>query len=202
MPSTAIIQGLGWLVLVGAAVLVGIVAWFAAIAYRKSVYENKIGTAEAKSREIIDEAMKVAETKKREAMLEAKEENLRAKNEFERETKDRRAELQKYERRVLSKEENVDKKAEQLERKETSLAAREENLNNRKKNLDDLEARKLAELERISGLTSEQAKEYLLQSVEEDVKHDTALMLKEYDARAKEEAAKKARDYVVTAIQK
>ncbi|MBQ5950535.1 MAG: ribonuclease Y [Lachnospiraceae bacterium] len=196
------IQGLGWLVLVGAAVLVGIVAWFAAIAYRKSVYENKIGTAEAKSREIIDEAMKVAETKKREAMLEAKEENLRAKNEFERETKDRRAELQKYERRVLSKEENVDKKAEQLERKETSLAAREENLNNRKKNLDDLEARKLAELERISGLTSEQAKEYLLQSVEEDVKHDTALMLKEYDARAKEEAAKKARDYVVTAIQK
>ncbi len=202
MPSIVAIQGIGWLILAAAVVAACVIAWFAAIAYRKRVYESKIGTAEARSREIIDEALKTAETKKREALLEAKEENLKAKNEYERENKERRAELQKYERRVLNKEENVDKKAEQLERRETSIQAREENLNRRKKEVEDLEAQKVAELERISGLTSEQAKEYLLHSVEEDIKHDTALLIKEYDARAKEEASKRAKDYVVTAIQK
>ncbi len=202
MPSIVAIQGIGWLILAAAVVAACVIAWFAAIAYRKRVYESKIGTAEARSREIIDEALKTAETKKREALLEAKEENLKAKNEYERENKERRAELQKYERRVLNKEENVDKKAEQLERRETSIQAREENLNRRKKEVEDLEAQKVAELERISGLTSEQAKEYLLHSVEEDIKHDTALLIKEYDARAKEEANKRAKDYVVTAIQK
>ncbi|MCI8838650.1 MAG: ribonuclease Y, partial [Hungatella sp.] len=155
-----------------------------------------------KSREIIDEALKTAETKKREALLEAKEESLRTKNELEKETKERRAELQRYERRVLNKEENLDKKSETLERRETSLTAREENVSRKLAAADELLDKRQQELERISGLTSEQAKEYLLKSVEEDVKHDTARMIKEMENRAKEEAEKKAREYVVTAIQR
>ena len=179
-----------------------VITWFAAISYRKKVYESKIGTAEEKSREIIDEALKVAETKKREALLEAKEESLRTKNEAEREAKERRAEIQRMERRVMNREENLDKKSEALEKKEASLAAKEEALTARKRETEELYNKELQELERISGLTSEQAKEYLLKSVEEDVKHDTARMIKELETQAKEEAGKKAKEYVVTAIQK
>ena len=179
-----------------------VITWFAAISYRKKVYESKIGTAEEKSREIIDEALKVAETKKREALLEAKEESLRTKNEAEREAKERRAEIQRMERRVMNREENLDKKSEALEKKEASLAAKEEALTARKRETEELYNKELQELERISGLTSEQAKEYLLRSVEEDVKHDTARLIKELEMQAKEEAGKKAKEYVVTAIQK
>ena len=93
------------------AIIVAPITWVVAVAYRKNIYESKIGSAEEKSREIIDEALKVAETKKKEALLEAKEENLKARNELEKETKERRAEIQRYERRVLSKEENLDKKS-------------------------------------------------------------------------------------------
>ncbi len=178
------------------------ITWFVAVAYRKKVYEDKIGSAEEKSREIIDEALKVAETKKREALLEAKEESLKTKNELEKETKERRNELQRYERRVLNKEENLDKKADALEKREAGLAAKEDSLNKRSQEVDELLEKQEQELERISGLTSEQAKEYLLKTVEEDVKHDTAKMIKELESRAKEEAEKKAKDYVVTAIQK
>lgn len=178
------------------------ITWFIAVAYRKKVYEDKIGSAEEKSREIIDEALKVAETKKREALLEAKEESLKTKNELEKETKERRNELQRYERRVLNKEENLDKKAEALEKREAGLTAKEDSLNKRSQEVDELLEKQEQELERISGLTSEQAKEYLLKTVEEDVKHDTAKMIKELESRAKEEAEKKAKDYVVTAIQK
>ena len=91
--------------------VVAVITWFVAVEYRKKTYESKIGSAEEKSREIIDEALKTAETKKREALLEAKEESIKTKNELEKETRERRAELQRYERRVLSKEENVEKKA-------------------------------------------------------------------------------------------
>ena len=178
------------------------ITWAAAIAYRKKTYENKIGSAEEKSREIIDEALKTAETKKREALLEAKEESLKTKNELEKETKERRAELQRYERRVLSKEENLDKKSEAMERREASLAAREETLSKKNAEVEALYEKGIQELEKISGLTSEQAKEYLLKSVEDDVKHDTAKLIKELESKAKEEADKKARDYVVTAIQR
>ncbi len=183
-------------------VVVAPITWTLATAYRQKTYESKIGSAEEKSREIIDEALKTAETKKREALLEAKEESLRTKNELERETKERRAELQRYERRVLNKEENLDKKSETLERRETSLTAREENVSKKLAAADELLDKRQQELERISGLTSEQAKEYLLKSVEDDVKHDTARMIKEMENRAKEEADKKAREYVVTAIQR
>ena len=168
----------------------------------KKTYESKVGSAEEKSREIIDEALKVAETKKREALLEAKEESLKTKNELEKETKERRAELQRYERRVLSKEENVEKKADSLEKREAGLQQREDALNKRSAEVDALYDKGIQELEKISGLTSEQAKEYLLKSVEDDVKHDTAKLVKELENRAKEEADRKAKDYIVTAIQR
>ncbi len=183
-------------------VIVAPITWVLATAYRQKTYESKIGSAEEKSREIIDEALKTAETKKREALLEAKEESIRTKNELDKETKERRAELQRYERRVLNKEENLDKKSETLERRETSLAAREENVNRKLAEAEELRGMRQQELERISGLTSEQAKEYLLKSVEDDVKHDTAKLIKEMENRAKEEADKKAKEYVVTAIQR
>ena len=183
-------------------VIVAPITWVMAIAYQKKTYESKVGSAEEKSREIIDEALKVAETKKREALLEAKEESLKTKNELEKETKERRAELQRYERRVLSKEENVEKKADALEKREAGLQQREDALNKRSAEVDTLYDKGIQELEKISGLTSEQAKEYLLKSVEDDVKHDTAKLVKELENKAKEEADRKAKDYIVTAIQR
>ena len=190
------------LITIIASVVVALIAWSAATAYRKNAYESKIGSAEEKSREIIDEALKTAETKKREALLEAKEESLKTKNELEKETRERRAELQRYERRVLSKEENLDKKSEVMEKREAGLAAREDALNKRNAEVESLYEKGIQELEKISGLTSEQAKEYLLKSVEDDVKHDTAKLIKELENKAKEEADKKAKEYVVTAIQR
>ncbi len=183
-------------------VIVAPITWVMAIAYQKKTYESKVGSAEEKSREIIDEALKVAETKKREALLEAKEESLKTKNELEKETKERRAELQRYERRVLSKEENVEKKADALEKREAGLQQREDALTKRSAEVDTLYDRGIQELEKISGLTSDQEKEYLLKSVEDDVKHDTAKLVKELENKAKEEADRKAKDYIVTAIQR
>ena len=146
--------------------------------------------------------MKTAETKKREGLLEVKEEALKNKNELEKESKERRAELQKYEKRVLSKEEAVDRKADSLEKKENQLVSREDRLNKQLAEVNELNQKRVQELERISGLTSEQAKEYLLRSVEDDVKHETAMLVKDLENKAKEEANKKAKEYVVTAIQK
>ena len=161
-----------------------------------------IGTAEEKARSIIDEALKTAETKKREALLEVKEESLRTKNELEKETKERRNELQKYEKRVLSKEESVDKKAEAVEKREAECTVRLAELQKKEKRAEELEQKGVQELERVSGLTSDEAKEELLKSVEDDVKVDVARLYKELESRAKEEAGKKAKEYVVNAIQK
>ncbi len=183
-------------------VIVAPVSAMFAMNYRKKVVESKIGSAEDKAREIIDEALKTAETKKREAQLETKEESIRVKNELDKEIKERRAEAQRYERRIQQKEENIEKKADAMERKEASLAAREENLAKQREEVSKLNEQRLQELERISGLTSEQAKEYLLKIVEDEVKHESAVMIKEMETRAKEEADKKAKEYVVTAIQK
>ena len=163
---------------------------------------QKLNNAEDKARQIIDESVKTAETKKREALLEAKEEAIKNKNEIERESKERRAEIQRYEKRVLSKEEALDKKSEALEKKESKLNAKDADLDRLKKELETIKNSHLRELEKISGLTSEQAKEYLLKSVEEDVKHEAAVLVKELENKAKEEADKKAKDYVVTAIQR
>lgn len=178
------------------------VTYAATTSYQKKVASSKIGNAEEKAREIIDEALKTAETKKREGLLEVKEESIRTKNELDREIKDRRNEIQRSERRLQQKEENIDKKADAIEKKESSLAAREEELNKLKVEISKLNEQRVQELERISGLTSEQAKDYLLKIVEDEVKHETAVMIKEMESRAKEEADKKAKEYVVTAIQK
>ena len=183
-------------------VIVGPLTWKIATAYRKKSYEDKIGSAEAKSREIIEEAIKTAETKKREALLEAKEESLKTKNELEREVRERRSELQRYEKRVLTKEESLDKKLESLEKKEEAFLQKEEKLFERSKELESLYDKGLAELERISGLSTEEAKEFILQTVADDIKHDKAKLIKDIENQAKEEAEKKAREHIVTAIQR
>ena len=179
-----------------------VVVYFVTTAYYKKVTEAKIGNADEKAREIIDEAVKTAETKKREAMLEAKEESIRVKNDLDKEVKERRAEIGRSERRIVQKEENLDKKLEAIEKREAGFAAKEEEINRQKAQVAKLNEERVKELERISGLTSEQAKEYLLKTVEEDVKLDTAKLIKEMEHKAKEEADKKAKEYVVTAIQK
>ena len=186
-------------VLIAAAALI---SWKSAINYHIKVGEAKVGSAEEKAREIIDDALKTAETKKREALLEAKEENLKAKNDLEKETKERRAEIQRYEKRVLGKEETLDKKLDALEKRESKLNSREANFEKEKEKVAELRQSHLRELEKISGLTSDQAIEYLLKSVEADVNHETAVLVKELERQAKDEANKKAKDYVVTAIQK
>ena len=179
-----------------------VISHFVTVSNLKKNAESKIGNAESKAREIIDDAVKTAEAKKKESLLEIKEESIKNKNELERESKERRSELQRYEKRVLSKEEALDKRSEAIEKREASFTAKEEQLKQREKKVDELSQQRVQELERISGLTAEQAKEYLLKTVEEDVKHDTAKMIKEMEAQAKEEADKKAKECVVTAIQR
>ena len=190
------------IILVVAVILTALISSFIAIQIRKSVVEKKIGTAEDKAREIIDEAIKSAEAKKKEALLEAKEENLKTKNELDKEIKERRSEVQRYEKRVLNKEEAIERKADSLEKKESNIKVKEEKLAEEKAKVDKLSEQRVQELERISGLTSEQAKEYLLKTVEEEIKIETAKLVKELETRAKEEADKKAKELVVNAIQK
>ena len=194
----------GILIAVAAVLVIAavIITRFATISNLKKNAESKIGNAETRARQIIDDAVKTAEAKKKESLLEIKEESIKNKNELEKETKERRAELQRYEKRVLSKEEALDKKSDAIEKREAGFAAKEEMLRQREAKVEELSKQRVQELERISGLTSEQAKEYLLKTVEEDVKHDTAKMIKELEAQAKEEADKKAKEYVVTAIQR
>ena len=194
---------IGYIIAVAATlIVVAPVSAIIATSYRKNIVEGKLGNAEEKAREIIDEALKTAETKKREGLLEVKEESIRTKNELDKEIKERRAEVQRYERRVQQKEENIDKKADAIEKKEISLATKEEGLAKQREEVAKLNEQRVQELERISGLTSEQAKDYLLKIVEDEVKHETAIMIKEMESRAKEEADKKAKEYVVTAIQR
>lgn len=189
-------------VLLAAIVATALVTKTVSIKQYKEVEEAKIGNADEKARNIIDEALRTAETKKREALLEAKEEAIRTKNEIEHESKERRAEIQRYEKRVLSKEEILDKKSEVLEKKEAKLNVKIAELDKQMQEVEVIKSSHLQELEKISGLTTEQAKEYLLKSVEEDVKHETAVLVKELDRKAKEEADKRAKDYVVNAIQR
>ncbi len=187
-------------------VIAAIVCFFLGNRISKANFEKqareKVGSAEDRARTIIDDAVKAAEAKKREAMLEVKEESIKAKNELDREIKDRRAEVQRSERRIEQKEANVDKKLDNIERREKEFAAREEKIKRQQEEVEKLNEQRVQELERISGLTSEQAKEYLLKTVEEDIKIDTAKMIRESEIRAKEEADKKAKEYIVNAIQK
>ena len=190
-------------------VIVAPITWVIA----KSSIEKKtnatIGSANERANKLLDdarkkadEAKKAAEAQSREALLEAKEEKIKVQNELDKEVRERRAEIQKYEKRVLAKEETLDKKTEAVEKRDLNLARKEEELAKTRQKVEELEQKRQQELEKISGLTSEQAKEYLLKTVEEEVKHDTAVMIKSMETKAKEEADKKAKDYVVTAIQK
>ena len=185
-----------------AVVVTAVVVWLISLEYQKRIAQSKIGNAEEKARTIIDDAVKAAEAKKRESMLEIKEESIKAKNDLDKEIKERRSEISKNERRIVQKEENLDKKLEAIEKRESSFAIKEEELKKQKIEISKLNEQRIQELERISGLTSEQAKEYLLKTIEEDVKIDTAKLIKEMENKAKEEANKKAKDYVVAAIQK
>ena len=203
MPQLSIGFIVGAVVVILALIAItALIVWKSAIAYRIKVGEAKVGSAEEKAREIIDDALKTAETKKREALLEAKEENLKAKNDLDRETKERRSEIQRYEKRVLAKEETLDKKLDALEKRESKLTSKMADLEKEKEKVEELRQSHLSELEKISGLTSEQAKDYLLRTVEEDVKHETAVLVKELERQAKDDADKKAKEYIINAIQK
>ena len=194
--------GIAIAVIIVSIIAAAVISHFVTVSNLKKNAESKIGNADSKAREIIDDAVKTAEAKKKESLLEIKEESIKNKNELEKETKERRAELQRYEKRVLSKEEALEKKADAIEKREAGFTAKEEQLRQREAKVEELSKQRVQELERISGLTSEQAKEYLLKTVEEDVKHDTAKMIKEMEAQAKDDADKKAKEYVVTAIQR
>ena len=169
---------------------------------RKAAAEREIGSAEEEARRIINDAIKSAENKKREATVEAKEEILKARTEFDKEIKDRRGEVQRQENRLNSKEENLDRKLENLERKEENVNARIAQLEAEKQELDKLKDSQLELLERISGLTVEEAKRYLIEQLEDDVTHEQALKLKEIQARYKDEAETYAREQIALAIQR
>ncbi len=184
------------------AVLVGLVCFFLGYQRRKAAAEREIGSAEEEARRIINDAIKSAESKKREATVEAKEEILKARGEFDKEVKDRRNEIQRQENRLNSKEENLDRKLENLERKEENVSARIAQLEEEKQELDGLKNSQLELLERISGLTVEEAKRYLIDQLEDDVTHEQALKLKEIQTRYKEEAETYAREQIALAIQR
>ena len=194
---------LGYVIAVVVALVVAIPVTYTVTSNKlKNSANSKISNAEEQARAIIDEALSTAEAKKREGLLEIKEESIKTKNELDAEIKERRSEIQRNERRIQQKEENIDRKTAAIEKKEASLNAKEESLNKQKEVISKLNEERVQELERISGLTSDQAKDYLLKIVEEDVKHETAVMIKEMESRAKEEADKKAKEYVITAIQR
>ncbi len=184
------------------AVVVALIAWKASGAYRTKVYEAKVGAAEKVAEEIKAEAEKTAETMKREALLEAKEEAMRAKHDFDREKKEQRAELQRSEKRLISKEENIDRKMESLEKKEQRMNQKEQELDLLRAKAQEAAEKQVEELERISGLTSDKAKEYLLQTVRDDVKHEMAVLVKDLESKARDEADKKAKEIVIGAIQR
>ena len=197
----------GTIIAVIVAVLVALlisipVTYKLALTHKAQEDARTVGLAEDKARTIIDEAIKTADSKKREALLEVKEETLRARNELDKETKDRRTELQKYEKRVLAKEESVDKKADAVEKREQDYTVRVNRLQEKEKQVQAQEEKAVSELERVAGLTTDEAKAELYASVEGDVRKDIAKLYKDLESRAKEDASKKAQEYVVNAIQR
>ena len=192
----------GYIVAAVAAVIALLIGFLVGIQYRKKVAEKEISSAEDEARRIINEAIKSSESKKREALLEAKEEILRNRAEYEKEVKERRADLQKQERRLQQKEENIDRKTDAIEKKEEALAEKHEALLREQEEIKLIKRSQTEMLERISGFTAEQAKEYLIRQVESEVTHETAMKIKEIEARAKDEADQRAREIVATAIQR
>lgn len=189
-----------------AAVLCGMAAYkkgFASgIEHRKQVAEAQFGSAEEKAKTIVSEAERVANSRKREALLEAKEENQKLRAELDREIKERRNEISRQERRISQKEETLDKKTENLERKEQSLTSRMKSLEKKEHEITEIKQKQTEELERISGLTREEAKSILVREIEMSARHDAAVMVKEIEQEAKETAEKKARNIIAMSIQK
>ena len=169
---------------------------------RKQTAEAQIGSAEQEALRIISEAEQKGENRKKEALLEAKEEIHRQRQELDRDTKERRSEIQRQERRMVQKEENLDRKLESLEKKETAIARKEERLDRSQAAVDEMHARQQAELERISGLSAEEARTLIMAETEEGLKHEKAMKIKEYEQQTKDEADKKAREILSTAIQR
>ncbi len=169
---------------------------------RKYLAEAKITSAENEARKILEEAEKDAEARKREAILESKEEVLKLRNEVERENRERRLELQRLERRLVQKEENLDRKVDLIEKKEEILSRKETEIDAIKNHLTEVYNKQLSELERVSGLTSEEARQILLTDIEKEIQHEVALMIKDMENKAKEEGEKRARDIISLAIQR
>ena len=170
--------------------------------YRKSVSEKKISSAEEESLRIVNEAIRTAESKKKEALLEAKEEILKSRTDYEKEEKSRRADLQRQENRLQQKEENLDRKLETIEKKEESLAHKHAAMEKEQEEIHTIKQSQTAMLEKISGFTADEAKNYLIQQVESEVTHETALKIKEVESRMKEECETRAREVVAQAIQR
>ena len=188
--------------IIGTAVVVGLAGGAVGYLVRKNVAEGKIATAEEQAIRIVQDAEQTGEAKRKEIMMEAKEEIHRLRSEMERENKDRRNDLQRQERRLLQKEENLDRKIESFERKEEKLASKEQRLNAAQEKAEAMLEKRQVELERISGLTSDEAKQELLQSLEDEVKHESAMMVKDLEQQAKDEADRKAREIISLAIQR
>ena len=169
---------------------------------RKNIAEGKLNQAEQEAARIIANGERTAESKKKEALLEAKEEIHKLRSDVERENKDRRSELQRMERRILQKEESLDKKLDNIEHKEEALHRKEADLAQSREKVEALYEKQMAELERISGMTFEEAKNILLTNVEQEIRHETAIMVKEMEQQAKDEAEKKAKEIISSAIQR
>ena len=192
----------GYIVAAVAAIIAFVIGFPIGIQYRKKVAEKEIISAEDEAKRIINEAIKSSESKKREVLLEAKEEILKNRADYEKEVKERRADLQKQERRLQQKEENIDRKTDAIEKKEEALAQKHDAILKEQDEIKLIKRSQTEMLERISGLTADQAKEYLIQQVESEVTHETAMKIKELEARAKDEADQRAREIVATAIQR
>ena len=191
-----------WWLTVILVVVFAAVAFFLGITYRKKVSEREISSAEEEARRIINEAIKTGESKQREALLEAKESIHKERTEYEREVKERRSELQKQERRLQSKEENLDKKTDNIEKKSELLNKKISEADAIRAEVKLIKRSQLEMLEKLSGYTQEEAKEYLIQEIESEVTHEKAMKIKELEARFKEEADEKAREYITLAIQR
>ena len=195
-----------WIHMIVAALVAFVVAaitfFLLGIMYRKKVSEKEISSAEEEARRIINEAIKSAEGKKREALLEAKEEILQERSEYEKEEKQRRSDLQKSERRLQQKEESLDRKVENIERREEALNQKHADADRELEEIKVIKRSQTEMLERISGFTAEEAKNYLIAQVETEVTHETAMKIKEIEARAKEEADQRAKEIVAGAIQR
>nr|WP_278308397.1 ribonuclease Y [Oxobacter pfennigii] len=183
-------------------IAVGIITFLIGYFVRKNVAEGKVSNAEEVAKRIVSEAEKDAESKKREAVLEAKEEVHKLRSELDKETRERRAELQRMERRLLGREETLDRKVETLEQKEEGLNKRQEEIQSIQDEIQELYKKQVAELERLSGLTSEEAKELLLNDIKKEIKHEAAMMIKDIETKAKEEADKRAKEIIAYAIQR